>query len=220
MAIAIPICIKERLVGTGFIAGAKDETLIVVTTLHLLGNGYEFRVGLPPHLGDLSIPQKYPLQAISAFEAKLVLTEPMFDIAILTVKNSGIRAPIPRFISSHTEVQVGDEVLVVGYPFAAIGSFLETVEPCHVSAVGNRFLGTNINRYEYIITHQTHPGSSGSPVIRKSDGAVCGIVRGCLAPPGIVSIGNLPLGTDTNVTYATSAHIIPYLIADALKVEL
>lgn len=219
MAIAIPIGNKERLFGTGFIAGGKDQTLIIVTTLHLLGNGYEFRIGLPPHLGDLSTPQKYPLQAITAFEAKLVLAEPIFDIAILTVTNSGIGAPIPRFIGSYTEMQVGDDVFIVGYPFAAIGSFLETVEPCHVSAIGNRLLGTNINRYEYVIAHQTHPGSSGSPVIRKSDGAVCGVVRGCLAPPGLISIGNLPLGTDTNVTYATSAHILPSLIADALQRE-
>ena len=75
-----------------------------------------------------------------------------------------------------------------------------------------------ISRFEFIISHQTHPGSSGSPLIRKSDGVVCGIVRGCLAPPGVISIGNMPIGTDTNVTYVTSAHIVPQLIKKAFDI--
>jgi len=217
MAIAVPVGIKEKLVGTGFIAGARGESLAVVTALHLLGNGQEFLIGLPPHGGDLAKPQNYPIQSIAAREAELALVEPLLDIAIMLVKG-GIQAPIPKFISSSNEIQIGEEMLVVGYPFVVIGSFLETVEPCFISALGNRVLASGITRPEFIISHQTHPGSSGSPVIRRADGVVCGIVRGCLAPPGKISIGNLPLGTDTNITYTTSAHFIPSLIDRAFEI--
>lgn len=218
MAIAIPVGIKDKLVGTGFIAGAQDNVFAVVTALHSIGNGQEFRIGLPPHFGDLSVPQQYPLQTVPALAAKLVLVEPLLDIAILLLKEENLRAPIPRFITSQKELRVGEDVLIVGYPFATIGSFLETAEPCNISAIGNRVMPIGGNRYEFIVSHQTYIGSSGSPVIRKSDGAVCGIVRGCLAPPGVISIGNLPLGTDSNVTYATSAHVIPELIQEAFLI--
>jgi len=217
MAIAVPVAINERLVGTGFIAGRRSESLAVVTALHLLGNGQEFRIGLPPHGGDVSKPQNYPIQSVRALEAELALVEPLLDIAVMLVK-SGIQAPIPKFISTPNEIRVGEEVLVVGYPFAPIGSFLETVEPCFISAIGNRVLASGIIRPEFIISHQTHPGSSGSPVIRRRDGVLCGIVRGCLAPPGVIFIGNLPLGTDTNITYTTSAHFIPSLVERAFEI--
>lgn len=215
MAIAVPVGISDRLVGTGFIAGIQGHTVAVVTALHLLGNGQDFRIGLPPHRGDLAVPQKYPLLNMAALRAHLAIAEPLLDIAILLVTEGGLQAPVPRYISTPSEVAVGDDVLIIGYPFAVMGSFLETVEPCSISAIGNRLLANNATRYEFILAHQTHSGSSGSPVVRKSDGTVCGIIRGCLAPPGVLSIGNMPIGTDTNVTYATSAHVIPTLISEA-----
>ncbi len=215
MAIAVPIGVEGRLVGTGFIAGAKGDQLAVVTALHLLGHGQEFIIGLPPHGGDVSRPQRYPLQGIDARQAALVLVEPLLDVAIFLLQ--GVQSPVPRFISNPTEIRVGEEVLIVGYPYAVIGSFLETVEPCYISAIGHRIIGDTI-RNEFILSHQTYPGSSGSPVIRKTDGTVCGIVRGCLAPPGMIVVGNLPLGTDSNITYSTSAHLIPGLIEQAFKI--
>ena len=72
-------------------------------------------------------------------------------------------------------------------------------------------------RREVILSAQTYSGSSGSPVLRRSDGRVCSVVRGCLAPPSGLSIGNMPLGTDSNITYATSAHIIPNLMSEELN---
>lgn len=218
MAIAILVGIKDKLVGTGFIAGVRDNVFAVVTALHSVGNGQEFQIVLPPHFGDLSVPQQYPIQTAAALPAKFVLAEPLLDIAIFLVTEGNLRAPIPRFITSQNELKLGEDVLIVGYPFAVIGSFLETAELCNISALGNRILPTGGSRHEFIVSHQTYIGSSGSPVIRKSDGIVCGIVRGCLAPPGVISIGNLPLGTDSNVTYATSAHVIPQLIDEAFSI--
>ena len=61
---------------------------------------------------------------------------------------------------------------------------------------------------ELIISHQTLQGSSGSAVVKRSDGSLCGIVKGTLAPPNVVSIGDIPLASDTNVTYVTFSSII------------
>lgn len=217
MAIAVPVGIGDKLVGTGFIAGVHEGMPAIVTALHLLGNSSDFMIGVPPHMGDVAQLQQYPLPTITVLPARLALAEPLLDIAVLILAPNTLMAPVPRYIGSPSEIQVGESVFVVGYPFAAIGSFLETVEPSHISALGDRLLDGGVHRLEFIISHQTFVGSSGSPVVRRSDGAVCGLVRGCLAPPGMISIGNLPLGTDTNVTYATSAHIIPALVAEAFS---
>jgi len=218
MAIVLPIVVDDKLCGSGFVAGTKDKLIAVVTALHLLGNGREYKVLLPPHLGDVSMFQRYPLQMVDALPAILAITEPLVDLAILLLIDTAFQSPVPKFISNPKVVGIGEEVLIVGYPFAPMGSFLETVEPCSISALGNRMSGEFSQRYEFIIAHQTHSGSSGSPVIRRKDGVVCGVVRGCLAPPNTLSIANMPIGSDSNVTYASSSHVIPPLIDKAFEI--
>jgi hypothetical protein len=41
------------------------------------------------------------------------------------------------------------------------------------------------------------------------------MLRGALAPPGVLSIGNISIGTDTTVTFATSAHLLHQLLITA-----
>jgi Trypsin-like peptidase domain len=148
----------------------------------------------------------------------LKLIEPLLDLAVMLLpKTPDVNVPsFPSFVKNVNEIKTGEEVLVVGYPFSPLGSILETVQICNVSALGIRQMGVS-GRRELILSAQTYTGSSGSPVLRRTDGKVCGIIRGCLAPPGLLSIGNLPLGTDTNITYATSSQFIPSLIKNALE---
>ncbi len=118
-----------------------------------------------------------------------------------------MNSPTPRY-ALFDDMRVGKQMLIVGYPFGPLGSYLQTAEQCSVSALGKRlFLGV-IPVYELIVAHYTHSGSSGSPLVSMNDGLVCGMVRGCLAPPERLAIGNLPLGTESSVTYAVSSDSI------------
>lgn len=204
MAIALPIIVEEQLTGTCFVGGQVGDKLLIVSTLHHLGKGKSFKIGLPLHGGDMSRPQVYPTQSINTIEAEMVYADPITDISILKTKSNELKSPIPRF-ALHQDVRVGDEMIVLGYPYAPIGSILETAENCSVSALGQRIFLNTILIPELILAHYTHTGSSGSPLIRKRDGLVCGMIRGCLAPPEVISIGNLPLGSDSNITYAISS---------------
>jgi S1-C subfamily serine protease len=165
-------------------------------------------------------PQPYPLLQTQALTLDVILTEPLLDLAVLLtpVLDQPQASAIPRFITEPREIKVGDEVIIAGYPFAAIGSMLETAQISHVSAIGERRVIGGGSRLELILSAHTHPGSSGSPVVRRSDGIVCGVIRGCLAPPSTIAIGNLPIGTDTSVTYATCAETIPQLVAQAFEI--
>jgi len=215
VAITLPISINKKVVGTCFVAGANEKYTALITALHLIDTGNDIFIGLPPHGGDISKPQLYPLTNIPAIDAKLGITEPLLDLAIVLVDRNKFFAPSPNYVKNINEIKVGEEVVIVGYPFAPMGSFLETADISRVSAIGNRLGPIAQNRFELIISHQTHFGSSGSPVVRRIDGSVCGIIRGCLAPPSALSLGNIPLGTDSSVTYATFTEHIPDLLNEA-----
>lgn len=216
MAIALPIGTNDQILGTGFVAGYQKGICAVVTALHVLGGRNDLFLFVPPHGGDVSKFQIYPQTEIQIHKAVLAITEPLLDLAVLLIEGASAMST-PGFIKRPEDVSVGEEMLVVGYPLSVLGSVLETVEPCTVSALGIRLLQGGMGRPEYILSRPTHSGSSGSPVIRRRDGVVAGVVRGCLASPSSLSIGNIPLGTDTNVTYAVSSHVIPALIESAFK---
>ncbi len=219
MAIALPLLVDQNLVGTCFIAAQKNRHVVLASSLHLVGSGTQFVAILPQHGGDLAQLQPYPVAEIKCINLTLAFVDPLLDLALFTFEIGASDAvpPVPRFITSIDEVVVGDEVLVVGYPWAVLGSCLETAHPCHVSAKGLRKHGLLGGRAEIILTVHSHPGSSGSPVIRRSDGKVVGILRGALAPPGMLAIGNLPIGTDSTVTFATAANQVAPLLTTLLS---
>lgn len=212
MVIALPIAVDNSLVGTCFVGGVLNGHCLFISTLHHLGNGTTIQVVVPPHLGDVNVSQTYPLTRIPTIDLELIYSDPIYDIAILKAKNKNFHAPLPNYLNKHSEIKTGDDVVIVGYPYAPLGSVLETAEKCSVSAIGNRVFMDTIEVNEIVVSHQTYQGSSGSPIIRSSDGLLCGIVRGCLAPPEMLSIGNIPIGTDSNITYAVNASIIPNII--------
>ena len=85
MAITLPISINKKVVGTCFVAGANEKYTALITALHLIDTGNDIFIGLPPHGGDISKPQLYPLTNIPAIDAKLGITEPLLDLAIVLV---------------------------------------------------------------------------------------------------------------------------------------
>ncbi|MBT0810141.1 trypsin-like peptidase domain-containing protein [Litoribacter ruber] len=213
MAIVLPLASDDQLVSSAVLVSQKDGFPIFVSTLHQLGASTNYKIAIPPHLGDISASQRYPLQETAAIEIDLVKIDPAHDLAIFKGRTTDFRAAFPKIHTQFNEISVGEELVVVGYPYSTLGSFLETAQITNVSAKGVRLFMDTLEIKELIISHQTLQGSSGSAVIRRSDGALCGILRGTLAPPSVVSIGNIPLASDTNVTYVTYSSILPNLLS-------
>lgn len=210
MAIVLPLASTEngKLISSAVLVGQKDNFPIFVSTLHQIGQLKDFKIGVPPHQGVISSIQEYPQNKINAIDVELVKADPIYDLAFFKANQKNIGGNIPNINIDYNEISIGEELIVLGYPYSTLGSFLETASITHVSAKGRRMFMNKIQIDEFIISHQTLQGSSGSAVVKRSDGSLCGIVRGTLAPPNIVSIADVPLASDTNVTYVTFSSII------------
>ena len=216
MTIVLPLAANERLVGSAVLVGIEGDKPLFATALHLLGESKDIRIAVPPHGGNMSQAQPYPIPGTPAIPAVVAASDPFADLVILVGKESvSGNLNFPKIVGAPRAITVGSEVVVLGYPFAPIGSFLETWTPGFVTALAVRQLAPGVEVDELVLSNVSHPGASGSAVIGKSDGMLYGILRGALAPPEVLKIGDIPIATDTSVTFASSAHLVTELIATA-----
>lgn len=214
MAIVLPVILNgNQLVGSATCLEQLGPHLLFATCLHLFERGTDIGIGVPPHMGDMQKPQEYPFMNMPVLKASVVAVDPFADLAIVAASDPAAVLPQLPLIASHSDqVSVGSEVVVLGYPYAPLGSVLETWVPTHVSARGSRRIAPNVHIEELILSNVSHPGSSGSAVVGKHDAVLYGIVRGSLAPASGLRIGSIPIASDSSVTFATSAHLLHGLL--------
>jgi|GEM_PF-5426218 len=209
MAIVLPLAANGILISSAVLVAFKDGYPIFVSTLHQIGNKSNFQIVIPPHNGQVTATQVYPIVGdIPALDVDLIKSDPIYDLSFFKGRTTELQAPIPNILANFNDVNVGEEMLILGYPYSTLGSTLETTEISHISAKGRRLFMNRISIDELIISHQTLQGSSGSAVIRRSDGILCGIIRGSLTPPNVISIGDIPIASDSSVTYCTFSSVI------------
>jgi S1-C subfamily serine protease len=219
MTIALPVVVDRRLVGTAVLIHEEGNDLYFATCLHLFGIGENIAVAIPPHGGNCSAVQAYPITTVPTLPATIVASNPLADLAILLHTRMVANAPpspVGPIVKAAHEATVGMDVAVLGYPFAPIGSMLETWTPSSVTAKASRVIGPGMTVEEIVLSMTSHPGSSGSAVVGRADGVLYGILRGTLAPPETLRIGEIAVGTDTSITYATSAHLLHELLSHAI----
>lgn len=215
--IVFPATADQRPVGSAVLVGGHKQRLLFASALHLFGTGRALGLALPPHEGNVARPQVYPVLQAPIMAASILAADPFADLAILvsdpqpniTIAQQPIIASIPGGLAP------GAEVVVLGYPFAPIGSLLETWMPSFVTALARRQLAPGVHTDELVLGLQSHPGMSGAAVVGKQDGVLYGILRGTLSPPEVMRIGDIPVATDTSVTFATSAHLLHGLLQAA-----
>jgi len=215
MTIALPLLVDDDPSSTCFVAGSAGGRLLLVTSLHQLGTAKKFAAAIPPHGGDISVRQVYPLQRVPYVELGLLLCDHVLDLAVLVTKDPLIPPPRPRFLGSGLSPAIGEDMFVIGYPFAPIGSFPETMTSTTISSLGIRAVSGVPYVKEFTVNVLAHIGLSGSPVIRKSDGVVCGVLRGCISPPAMMMTGSIPLGNDSTIAVCVVSDYIPSLISQA-----
>lgn len=221
MAQVLPIACDGRLVGSATVISTENQEVYLATAAHILGSAQIIQIALPPHGGNCALQQKYPMTSeIAAIEAEIATVDPFLDIAVIRSKGAQISGvQLPRFANRANQLPVGSEVVVLGYPFAPLNSVLETWVPGYVSALAKRVIAEDVEVDELVLSNVAHPGSSGSAIVGKVDGVLYGILRGSLAPPEVMKIGQIPIATDTSVTFATSSHYLTDLISQAKKEE-
>ena len=133
------------------------------------------------------------------FDAKLVVTDPDTDVAILKVEPKNLTA---LEIGDSDKLQVGDFVIAIGNPFG-LG---QTVTSGIVSALGRS--GMHIENYENFIQTDAsiNPGNSGGALINLR-GELVGINTAIVGPAG----GNVGIGFAVPINMARS--VIEQLIA-------
>lgn len=213
MALVFPVAAQERLVGSAVLLAQHGNHLLFCTALHIIGEFDDIRIAVPPHQGNCAMPQTYPVFQTPAIAAQVVANNPFADIVILAAEaQTGTNTPLPRIATAAGQVAVGNDVVVLGYPFAPVGSFLQTWNPGCVVALARRQVLEGVSIDELVLSNQNQPGLTGSAVIGRQDGVIHGILRGALSPPEVLRVGHIPLATDTSLTVATSGYYLHDLL--------
>ena len=205
MALVFPVAARERLVGSAVLLAQHDNHLLFCTALHIIGEFDDIRIAVPPHQGNCAQPQTYPVFQTPALAAQVVASNPFADIVILAAEaQTGPNTPLPRIATAPGQLAVGSEIVVLGYPMAPAGSFLETWSPGYVVALARRQVLEGVMVDELVLSNQHQPGLSGSAVIGRQDGVIHGILRGALSPPEVTRVGHIPIALETSLTVAAS----------------
>lgn len=216
MALVFPVAAQERLVGSAVLVAQHGSHLLFCTALHLIGEFDDIRIAVPPHQGNCALPQTYPVFQTPALAAHVVASNPFADLVILaTEAQTGPNTPLPRLASAPGQIAVGSDIVVLGYPFAPAGSFLQTWSPGSVVALARRQVLEGITVDELVLSIRDQPGLSGAAVIGRQDGIVHGILRGAFAPPEVMRVGHIPIATDVGITIASSAYYLQDMVRTA-----
>jgi hypothetical protein len=216
MALVFPVAAREQLVGSAVLLAQHGNHLLFGTALHIIGEFDDIRIAVPPHQGNCAQPQAYPVFQAPALASQVVASNPFADVVILAAEaQTGRNTPLPRIASAPGQIAVGGDVVVLGYPFAPVGSFLETWSPGHVVALARREVLEGVTVDELVLSVQDHPGLAGAAVIGRHDGVIHGILRGAFSPPEVLRAGHIPIAADISVTIATSGYYLHDMLRTA-----
>ncbi|MEZ2724902.1 serine protease [Pseudomonas putida] len=183
---------------SGFFCGNQGH---VVTCAHGLDITKELFVGISPDINSFHKTQNRTFEFIPA---TIVQHDPINDIALLKISSPPIVStpPASHITLSEIGVDVGTSAIYLGYPFATKGLQVMKVSSTIISA---KSLNENETR-QLVLDSTVNDGNSGGPLIDVSTGKIIGIVAGRHAPGGaepVAWIGGIPLGQDSNISYAT-----------------
>jgi hypothetical protein len=216
MALVFPVASRERLVGSAVLLAQHDKHLLFCTALHIIGEFDDVRIAVPPHQGNCALPQTFPVFQTPALAAQVVASNPFADVVIVAAEaETGPNTPLPRIATAPGQLAVGGDIVVLGYPFAPVGSFLETWNPGSVIALARRQVLEGVTVDELVLSIRDQPGLAGGAVIGRHDGILHGVLRGALSPPEVLRVGQIPIAADTSITVATSGHYLHDMLRTA-----
>jgi len=151
----------QKGAGSGFL---YDDAGHVITNYHVIQNAKTISVSLGKE---------------QVYEAEVIGSDPLTDIAVLEIKGDSLPEPLP--MGNSDQLNVGEFVVALGNPF----SFERTLTFGVVSALGRMIKSPNGSFISEAIQTDTpiNPGNSGGPLLNL-EGQVIGVNSAIISPSG------------------------------------
>lgn len=192
-----------QLMGTAF---ALNKPGYFATASHVAGTDENGLVIAFKPLSGVSDFQDTADNALQLFPVKIFATDPFHDLTILKAEitlTSNIQ------IGGADDAPTGEPISSFGFPHADHGRMVLTQQN---SEIGARVLISSggIKVKHLVLNTQARPGQSGSPVFRRKDGLLVGVLVGSYAPGGGggISLGGIDPHTLHQTTHAVSSEYL------------
>lgn len=192
-----------QIAGTAF---ALNKPGYFATASHVAGTDGQGLVLAFKKLPSLNDYQDTGDTSLQMFPVQIEALDPFHDLAVLRA-DVGIVSNL--VVGGADQAPVGYGVSSFGFPHADHGRMVLTQQDAEIGA---RVLiaSGGIKAKHLVLNTQARPGQSGSPVFRKSDGVLVGVLVGSYAPGGGggISLGGVDPHTLHQTTHAVSAEYL------------
>ena len=192
-----------QLAGTAFVLNKPG---FFATASHVAGTDGQWLVVAFKQLTSLHDYQDTEDESVQAIPVQIVAIDPFHDLAVLKAE---IDLTSNIVIGGADKATVGTGISSFGFPHADLGLMGLTQQDAEIGA---RVLiaSGGIKAKHLVLNTQARPGQSGSPVFRKSDGLLVGVLVGSYAPGGGggISLGGVDPHTLHQTTHAVSAEYL------------
>lgn len=192
-----------QLSGTAFVLNKPG---FFATAAHVAGTDGQGLVLAFKKLASLNDYQDTSDMSVQSFPVQIVAVDPFHDLAVL---KADVAAISNISIGGADQAPVGLGVSSFGFPHADHGRMVLTQQDAEIGAKVLIASG-QIKAKHIVLNTQARPGQSGSPVFRKSDGLLVGVLVGSYAPGGGggISLGGVDPHTLHQTTHAVSAEYL------------
>ena len=195
------------LLGTAF---AINKPGYFATAAHVVNHNDNGLILIFNGMNSMQDYQDTLKNQFQSIPAKIAEINPICDVCIIKTETT-IQSTMQ--LSSTDKIQVGQEVVVFGYPHSDHGRMVLTQQNTHVGA---KVLieSAGLPFKNIILNIQTRPGQSGGPIINPKTLEIVGIIIGSYAPKtsGGISLGGIDPQTLHQTTHAISAEYIKEMI--------
>lgn len=192
-----------QLMGTAF---ALNKPGYFATASHVAGTDENGLVIAFKPLSSVSDFQDTADNALKLFPVKIFAADPFHD---LTVLKAEIILASNIQIGGADDAPTGEPISSFGFPHADHGRMVLTQQN---SEIGARVLISSggIKVKHLVLNTQARPGQSGSPIFRRNDGLLVGVLVGSYAPGGGggISLGGIDPHTLHQTTHAVSSEYL------------
>lgn len=192
-----------QLAGTAF---ALNKPGFFATASHVAGTDGQGLVVAFKKFKSLHDYQDTDDQSVQTLSVQIVAIDPFHDLAVLKA-DADVASNI--VVGGADKAPVGTGISSFGFPHADHGRMVLTQQDAEIGA---RVLiaSGGIKAKHLVLNTQARPGQSGSPVFRKTDGLLVGVLVGSYAPGGGggISLAGVDPHTLHQTTHAVSAEYL------------
>lgn len=192
-----------QLLGTAF---SLNKPGFFATASHVAGTEGQNLVLAFRQLTSLHDYQDTGDNSIKSFPVQIHAHDPFHDLAVL---KADVDITSNLVVGGADDAPVGTQVASFGFPHADHGRMVLTQQDAEIGARVLIACG-GIKAKHLVLNTQARPGQSGSPIFRKTDGRLIGVLVGSYAPDGGggISLGGVDPHTLHQTTHAVSAEYL------------